>query len=125
METACIVWQGYKNKDGYGRLTVNNRQVLAHRHFYTLAVGEIPKGLTLDHLCNNPSCINPKHLEPVTLRENLLRGRTGKNLLKTHCPRGHPYNNENTYLYKEKWRRCRACMKVATKNWYINNKKEK
>lgn len=123
--TECTVWEGYKVKGGYGRLTVNNKQVLAHRHFYTLAKGKIPDGLTLDHLCNNPSCINPDHLEPITLRENLLRGRTGKNLLKTHCARGHPYSTENTYIYKNKWRRCRECIRKATKQWRTNKLKEK
>ena len=124
MKTECILWQGYKLKGGYGRLTYKNKQVLAHRHFYEQAKGKIQEGLTLDHLCNVPSCINVEHLEPVTLRENLLRGRTGLNLLKTHCPSGHAYDEVNTYLYKGKWRRCRICVRKAGVQHRLNKAKE-
>lgn len=123
LPNGCWEWTGCKTNGRYGRVAVADRkQALAHRYVYELSVGKIPEGLTLDHLCNNPPCVNPEHLEPVTLRVNLLRGRTGLNLLKTHCPQGHPYDEENTYLLRGKWRRCRTCVRKAGLRWYYNKK---
>lgn len=76
--TNCWVWQRSINPNGYGHLTVNNKQVLAHRFVYEFYKGPIPEGLTLDHLCRNPSCVNPDHLEPVTHAENCRRGLRAK-----------------------------------------------
>jgi len=74
IDNSCWLWQGIINEAGYGKLKVSKRWVKAHRYSYELFVGDIPEGLTLDHLCRNRSCVNPGHLEPVTLRENVLRG---------------------------------------------------
>jgi hypothetical protein len=79
--------------------------------------GEIPEGLVLDHLCKTRCCVNPWHLEPVTLLENIRRGdhpyektRNGK---KTHCKNGHPFNEENTWIGRNTLggtqRQCRIC----------------
>lgn len=72
--TGCWEWQGELNRNGYGRVWVNGRRLMAHRVAYQLLVGEIPEGLVLDHLCKVRRCCNPDHLEPVTVRENTLRG---------------------------------------------------
>lgn len=97
---------------------------LAHRFAYELFVGSIPKGLQIDHLCRNRACANPSHLEVVTNRENALRGRpfhdapmlAQRNAIKTHCPKGHIYNADNTYIYKTRngvsIRECRTCHKL-------------
>lgn len=74
----CWLWQGQLNKAGYGhfRRTVAPgvyKTVKAHRHAYQLTRGPIPDGLTLDHLCGNPACVRPDHLEAVTRSENLRR----------------------------------------------------
>lgn len=71
--TGCRLWPRAKSL-GYGRIKFDGRLDLAHRVAYRLAVGPVPAGKVLDHLCRNPSCINPEHLEPVTMRENILRG---------------------------------------------------
>jgi len=110
---SCWIWTGnaYRAKAkhrtmGYGRVHFSKEGYkLAHRAVYELLVGPIPGGLTLDHLCRNPICVNPKHLDLVTMRENILRGRgaAARNSRKTHCERGHP-------LIRGKWdRRCATC----------------
>lgn len=117
---ACWLWQGTKSADGYGRFRVseNKRLEAAHRYAYGLLVGPIPEGLTLDHLCRNPGCVNPDHLEPVTLRENILRsdGLPARNARKTHCDKGHPFSAENTYLLGGK-RHCRQCGRDRKNQW--------
>lgn len=71
----CWFWTGYINPDGYGKFRVGKNIRLAHRVGWEKLIGRIPKGLTLDHLCQNRRCVNPKHLEPVTFKENLRRSK--------------------------------------------------
>ena len=106
----CWNWMGTK-RSGYGRLSVAGRWIAAHRLSYQLLKGEIPSDKELDHLCHNPSCVNPEHLEAVTHGENLIRGNTinRKNAQKTHCPRGHLLAGKNLLPSKEGWRQCRTC----------------
>lgn len=108
----CWEWIGDVGEDGYGRFYADQRMHRAHRWLYEHMVGPIDTGLDLDHLCRNRPCVNPDHLEPVTRRENLIRGATiiAAQLAATHCPAGHPYNDENTYRNGNQ-RRCRACQK--------------
>jgi hypothetical protein len=70
----CWVWVGRLNRNGYGRVALGGREPMAHRASYEAHVGPIPEGLVLDHLCRVRCCINPRHLEPVTVQENTLRG---------------------------------------------------
>lgn len=102
----CWIWQGYIMPNGYGQFGAGRRHVYAHRFAYEQWCGPIPQGLQIDHLCRVRNCVRPQHLEPVTCRENLLRG-TG-NITKTHCPKGHPYNFENTHWFRGK-RYCISC----------------
>jgi hypothetical protein len=107
---ACWPWQGARLPKGYGHFGWRGRTQYAHRFAYTLAHGVIPDGLVIDHLCRNPSCVNPAHLEAVTTRENVLRGVgfCAVNAVKTHCAHGHPYSDDNTRR-RGTWRDCRAC----------------
>lgn len=76
----CWIWKGAKNKssNGYGMLNVNNRNIMAHRFAYEKFVGGLKPGMSVDHLCRIRTCVNPEHLEPVTQRENVLRGAQTK-----------------------------------------------
>ena len=89
-----------------------NGDTLAHRYSFKTFVGEIPKGMVLHHKCNNPPCVNPKHLEISTIRRNTLLGNSppAKNKRKTSCKWGHPLVEGNIYYYKsENTRLCRTC----------------
>jgi len=105
----CWIWTGAKSSNGYGNYW--NRG--AHRVVYELLVGEIPENMQLDHLCRNRDCVNPEHLEPVTARENLLRGIgvAAVNAKKTECKRGHQFTDKNTYVWNNR-RICRECQKA-------------
>lgn len=127
-EFGCWIWQLTVDKGGYGKIQ-DKKTRLAHRVSYEAHKGTIEKGMTIHHKCSKPSCVNPEHLEQMSLRDNILLGRTGRNLLKTHCPHGHPYDKENTYMLRGKWRRCRICVRKATNAWHekrrvIINKKD-
>ena len=111
----CWLWTGYISPtNGYGYFWDGERQVRVHRFAYRALVGEIPGTLCLDHLCCVKHCVNPNHLEAVTVRENTLRGTgpSAVNAMKTHCPRNHEYNEQNTYRDKKGRRSCRACRKL-------------
>lgn len=110
-ETGCWLWTDKPDRHGYGEFWMNGRNHRAHNAAYVLLVGPIPDGLEPDHLCRVTLCVNPDHLEPVTHRENMLRGETlgARNAAKTHCPRGHPYDEANTYIGTKGGRWCRAC----------------
>lgn len=70
----CWVWLGSKTPTGYGQFyPTPQKPIGAHRYAYILAVGDIPRGFQIDHLCKNPSCVNPNHLEAVTHRNNVRR----------------------------------------------------
>lgn len=76
--TPCHIWQGYRNRAGYGVLQIEGKGVSAHRVFYEAAFGTIPFDVELDHLCRIRICVNPAHLEPVTHAENVQRGNNAK-----------------------------------------------
>lgn len=113
----CWEWQGALSH-GYGLLRADGRVVLAHRLAYEATRGPIAGHL--DHLCRNPRCCNPAHLEDVTPRENILRGvgPAAINARKTHCPHGHEYTPANTYLRKGKHRLCRTCTLASQREKY-------
>lgn len=110
-EGGCMSWLASKNPFGYGQIKVGFRPVVAHRVSYALRVGTVPEGMEIDHLCRNRVCVAPNHLEAVTHRVNMLRGKTigAENSRKTHCKHGHEFSYENTYMTPTGARQCRTC----------------
>lgn len=102
----CWEWLLSLTSSGYGAY----RRTTAHQAAYRAWIGEVPEGLELDHLCRNRKCCNPAHLEVVTHLENMRRGAMS---LRTHCPRGHPYDISRTVRrsngYTHQTRLCSQC----------------
>lgn len=117
-ENGCWEWTS-ANFRRYGLFWLNGKTEWAHRLAYELLVGPIPDGLTLDHLCRNPSCVNPAHLEPVTQSENARRA----NPPKTLCKHGHEYTEANTILLKSTGKRqCRICSRYIAYSYHARTK---
>lgn len=107
----CWLWSASTNSDGYGQFWLDKRMVKAHVVAYEILVGSKPEGTELDHTCRVKSCVNPKHLEAVTHKENTLRGISipALNAAKTHCKRGHEFKGLNLYVKPSGERVCREC----------------
>lgn len=124
---SCWEWSAYTDRGGYGRFDSK----AAHRFAYLLTGNELVDGMDIDHLCRNRKCVNPKHLEQVTRKENINRGDTGKhagkhNANKEKCKSGHLFSKNNTYIYKTKLghtlRQCKTCNRESHRLRYLNNK---
>lgn len=125
--SGCWLWTAFLNPAGYGQIGVGGRAgrpMLAHRVAWEMHRAPIPEGLVIDHLCRNPACINPDHLQPVAQKLNLLRGNTfnARNVAKTHCLQGHPLIGENLYLNSHGGRHCQACRKRNREAWRRRSK---
>ncbi len=122
----CWTWRGTRNQFGYGQVWFKGKFHTVHRLVYRLLVGFIPKKLTLDHICRNRPCCNPSHLEPVTLRENILRGESpcARHARQTHCAKGHALSLDNLAKCELPYRRCLACRTEKNRRLYLNRRRK-
>lgn len=135
----CWIWNGALTKGGYGIMRVSKKyahlsdrvyssccQSTSHRWTYRSLRGPIPDGLTLDHLCRMRSCVNPWHLDPVSMRENILRGDTlaARNAAKTHCIHGHEFTPENTG-HQKSGKYCMECKRMFNRECYARKRAAK
>lgn len=125
--TGCWIWVGCLNGAGYGQIGVDSKVVLAHRWSFEYFKHKISKRKVIDHLCRNSRCVNPSHLDCVTMGENTRRGNLHK-VIKAKwkairkCKRGHPFKGENLYIDKRGRRMCKTCQKDAASRWKIANR---
>lgn len=111
----CWPWLASFDARGYGRFGRGGRKAgvaRAHRYAYEITYGVIAEGLVIDHLCRNPICVRPDHLEPVTHTENVRRGAASN--ASGLCRRGlHVWADANIYTERDGTRRCRPCRQAS------------
>ena len=118
--SGCHLWDGSCNRLGYGQFQLSGKNVSAHRLAFEIYVGSIPPGMNVLHKCDVRCCVNPTHLEIGTQQENMRQCAGRKRFSsqkKTHCPRGHEYTEENTYICPRGKRECRTCRNTAVKRY--------
>lgn len=131
--SGCWIWCAALVSGGrYGGFSADGRDIRAHRFSYLLLKGPIPPGKELDHLCRTTVCVNPDHLEPVSHKENMRRGKSTiqnlreywerhglpelirKNKEKVCCTHGHSFSGDNLYIRPNGNRACRLCQRLAS-----------
>ena len=128
----CWLWRGSLDWKGYGRFVVNRFKKKysspAHRISYYLVNGfEVPATMSVDHLCMVKGCVNPKHLDVVTNKENVLRGNSpmAVNARKTHCKNGHEFELFLPKYAAQMYRRCRICWLESMRAWHRRKREER
>ena len=126
-DEGCIVWTGRTGRGGYGRMELDDgTSIAAHRFVWQYVMRQtIPEGMQVDHRCHGDAvaagtcagagddgcrhrvCCNPAHLELVSAAENTRR-QDHRERRKTHCPAGHEYSDDNTFIRRGK-RVCKTC----------------
>jgi hypothetical protein len=112
----CWIWQGAKINSGYGIFTDEyGKTVTAHRWSYQYFKGAIPEGCVVDHICRNPACVYPQHLQAISQSDNIKRSLLVKQRsARTHCKNGHEFTPENTkYVKGQRGRRCAKCLYIS------------
>lgn len=124
----CWTWTARRTSAGYGYLSAEGREVVAHRWAYEHFVAAVPVDYDIDHLCRNPSCVNyERHLEPVTHQVNMLRGENppARFARRTACSKGHEYTPDNMFIRPDKSRGCRICDRARSHQNYLRRKARK
>lgn len=121
----CWEWTAGRTRQGYGQFWYGGRHVLVHRFSYEIIFGnQLPKGFQLHHRCENPGCVNPNHVVPLTPKQHTHVGNSPAALCakRTHCDNGHEFTKENTYIRPtEGRRRCLICRRVKNRVYQLKN----
>ncbi len=121
--SSCWLWTGLLRPDGYARFSVRGTPVYAHRFSAELNGLQLSPMLVLDHLCRVRNCVNPKHLEQTTQKENVRRGDAGRyNSDKTRCRNGHDFTPDNTYSINNH-RACRTCLRANQRAYCLRKQR--
>jgi len=120
----CWIWSGAVAGSGnhwYGHANLDGKHIYIHRLMYEIHRGKIKKGMTIDHLCKVTRCVNPKHLDACTLKENILRGtgRGALNARKVVCRRGHAF-----VKMSDGTRYCFECARISYREYYAKNREK-
>ena len=130
-ETNCWVWKLKPTDTGYGIYNTHSKVFKAHRVSWRIFKGPLTDGLVIDHMCKNRMCVNPAHLREVDSHTNTMENSNwfvALNKLKTHCPSGHEYTEENTRLKPQTinpellGRQCKECTRIFQNKKYHKNK---
>ena len=114
----CWLWKASCFHDGYGMFKDAGKNKRAHRVAWLLAHGSIDQDLLVCHSCDVPRCVRPDHLFQGTASDNArdcVKKKRQRNSRKTHCPKGHPYSDENTRMYREGTRDCGECLRTKVR----------
>jgi len=104
----CLIWTGARSNNGYGVISVFGRPIGVHRVVAQLASGPLPEGHDVHHACGQKLCVSLAHLEPLTRpSHNYLTHPRG-----SRCERGHPFDEENTYVTPSGARQCKVCRRM-------------
>ncbi len=123
-ESGCWLWTGASRTRGYGTFHLNRKNRPAHRISHEIFKGPIPEGFDIDHLCKVTCCVNPDHIEAVTVHENVKRGRgcIARFINATHCKYGHLLDESNVFMKKTAVGVTRVCIACAPRRKELSKK---
>lgn len=124
----CWLWNQKIGKNGYASFHAKGKTTTAHRYSYQIFFGKVQDNLHIDHICRTRHCVNPDHLEAVTVKENVVErsmGLTGFNSRKTKCKKGHELSGDNLKILKSNGKESRRCITCVNdeqrERWRKNN----
>jgi len=124
----CWIWQGNKDKEGYARFNYQKKKCRVHRISYLLFVDKLITNYIIHHVCGNPSCVNPGHLQQITKQEHNFRGNSASSLnnRKEKCPKcGGGYTIVKYGVSKNPRRMCKPCRKLTSTKYYQTHEEER